>query len=170
MMSAFFRGLADQTDHQGTITTAQKHQAIRYMAKHTGLPMLLTVFTTFLGFASNLFGNIVLIQHFAVASTLAILFNGVITILVVPPLLAKFGKKMGKGKDATELYGNNLPDQVIRVFKISQDRFPTVILSITLLLCAFFTYHASNLYVTNCLLYTSPSPRDRSLSRMPSSA
>ena len=65
------------------------------MAKHTGLPMLLTVFTTFLGFSSNLFGNIVLIQHFAIASTLAILFNGVITTLVVPPMLAKFGQKMG---------------------------------------------------------------------------
>ncbi|HIE89513.1 MAG TPA: hypothetical protein EYP91_22260, partial [Gammaproteobacteria bacterium] len=85
MMSAFFRGLAEQTENRGAITTAQKHQAIRYMAKHTGLPMLLTVFTTFLGFASNLFGDIVLIQHFAIASTVAILFNGVITILVVPP-------------------------------------------------------------------------------------
>ena len=30
------------------------------------------------------------------------------------------------------------------------------------------TYEASEIY--NCLLYTSPSPRDRSLSRMPSSA
>ncbi|MEO2182732.1 MAG: MMPL family transporter [bacterium] len=149
MMSAFFRGLAEQTENRGAITTAQKHQAIRYMAKHTGLPMLLTVFTTFLGFASNLFGDIVLIQHFAIASTVAILFNGVITILVVPPMLAKFGKKMGEGKDASELYGNNLPDQIIRIFKISQDRFPTAVLSITLMLCAFFTYHASHLYVTN---------------------
>jgi predicted RND superfamily exporter protein len=149
MMSAFFRGLAEQTENRGPITTAQRHQAIRYMAKHMGLPMLLTVFTTFLGFSSNLFGNIVLIQHFAIASTVAILLNGVITILVVPPMLEKFGKKMGQGKGSSELNGNNLPDQIIRTFKISQDRFPTTVLSITLALCVFFTYQASNLYVTN---------------------
>ncbi len=149
MMSAFFRGLAEQKENGNSITTAQRHQAIRYMAKHTGLPMLLTILTTFLGFASNLFGNILLIQHFAIASTTAILFNGVITILVVPPMLAKFGKKMGKGKGSSELYGNNLPDQIIRTFKISQDRFPIVVLSATLVLCVFFTYQASHLYVTN---------------------
>ena len=149
MMSAFFRGLAEQSENGDPITKAQRHQAIRYMAKHTGLPMLLTVFTTVLGFASNLFGDIVLIQHFAIASTTAILFNGIITILVVPPMLAKFGKKMGQGKDSTELYGNNLPDQIIRTFKIFQDRFPIAVLTVTLVLCTFFTYQASHLYVTN---------------------
>ena len=30
--------------------------------------------------------------------------------------------------------------------------------------------HDLNLYISNCLLYTSPSPRDLSTSRMPSSA
>ncbi|MEZ7972579.1 MAG: MMPL family transporter [Pseudomonadales bacterium] len=149
MMSAFFGGLSEQTENQGSVTVAQKNQAIRYMAKHTGLPMLLTVLTTFLGFASNLFGNIVLIQHFAIASTFAIFFNGVITILVVPVMLAKFGKSIGRGAGPSELYGNNLPDQIIRVFRITQDRFPNVVLSITLVLCVFFTYHASHLYVTN---------------------
>ncbi|MBT5700673.1 MAG: MMPL family transporter, partial [Gammaproteobacteria bacterium] len=149
MMSAFFGGLSEQTENQGSVTVAQKNQAIRYMAKHTGLPMLLTVLTTFLGFASNLFGNIVLIQHFAIASTFAIFFNGVITILVVPVMLAKFGKSIGRGAGSSEIYGNNLPDQVIRVFRITQDRFPNVVLSITLVLCVFFTYHASHLYVTN---------------------
>jgi predicted RND superfamily exporter protein len=119
------------------------------MAKHTGLPMLLTILTTFLGFASNLFGDIVLIRHFAIASTTAILFNGIVTILVVPPLLAKFGKKMGEGKSAQELYGNNLPDRIIQTFRISQDRFPLFVLSLTLVLCIFFTYQASHLYVTN---------------------
>ncbi|MBT4160663.1 MAG: MMPL family transporter [Gammaproteobacteria bacterium] len=146
MMAAYFRGLAENTDRD---TTTARHTAIRYMAKHTGLPMLLTVLTTFLGFAANLFGNIVLIQHFAIASTTAILFNGIVTVLVVPPLLAKFGKKMGEGKTAEELYGNNLPDRIIGTFRISQDRFPLLILGITLLLCIFFTYQASHLYVTN---------------------
>ena len=35
---------------------------------------------------------------------------------------------------------------------------------------AFVVYHSSCTYSKNCLLYTSPSPRDRQKSRMPSSA
>ena len=31
-------------------------------------------------------------------------------------------------------------------------------------------YQSTDMYIIACLLYTSPSPRDRSLSRMPSSA
>ena len=31
-------------------------------------------------------------------------------------------------------------------------------------------YRYGNLHIRDCLLYTSPSPRDRSVSRMPSSA
>lgn len=149
MMAAFFRRLAESAERETGSSTEDRHQAIRYMAKHTGLPMLLTLLTTFLGFAANLFGDIILIQHFAIASTVAILFNGIVTILVVPALLAKFGKRMGKGKSAEELYGNNLPDQIIRTFRLSQDRFPLSVLAVTLLLCIFFTYQASHLYVTN---------------------
>jgi len=161
MMAAFFRGLAELSERDGRVTTAQRQQAVRYMARHTGLPMLLTVLTTFLGFAANLFGNISLITDFAVASTSAILFNGIVTVLVVPPLLAIFGKRMGQGKSAEELYGNNLPDQIIRTFRISQERFPTLVLSLTLLLCGFFSYQASHLYVTNDPL--SYFPEDRQL-------
>ena len=149
MMAAFFRRLAESTERETGSSTDERHQAIRYMAKHTGLPMLLTVLTTFLGFSANLFGDITLIQQFAIASSLAILFNGIVTILVVPPLLAKFGKRMGAGKTAEEMYGNNLPDRIIETFRVSQDRFPIVVLTVTFLLCSFFTWQASHLYVTN---------------------
>ncbi len=149
MMAAFFRRLAESTERETGSSTDERHQAISYMAKHTGLPMLLTVLTTFLGFSANLFGDITLIQQFAIASSLAILFNGIVTILVVPPLLAKFGKRMGAGKTAEEMYGNNLPDRIIETFRISQDRFPIVVLTVTFLLCSFFTWQASHLYVTN---------------------
>ena len=161
MMAAFFRGLANQSENGGKMTTTQRRESVRYMARHTGLPMLLTVLTTFLGFSANLFGDITLITDFAIASTSAILFNGVITVLVVPPLLAKFGKRMGQGKSADEPYGNNLPDQIIRTFRISQDRFPSLVLGLTLLLCSFFAYQASHLYVTNDPL--SYFPEDRQL-------
>lgn len=153
MMAAFFRGLAEQKGSMhDQITAEERRIAVGYMARHTGLPMLLTILTTALGFASNLFGNILLIQHFALASTVAIIFNGIITLLVVPPLLDQFGNA-GRISSATatseDLYGNNLPDQIVKMFRISQDRFPLYILLFTLLLCSFFTYQASHLYVTN---------------------
>ena len=67
MMSAFFRGMANQKD--ATLLTPEQDprmRAIAYMSVHTGLPLVLTVLTTALGFASNLFSNIGLIQHFEV--------------------------------------------------------------------------------------------------------
>ncbi len=160
MMAAFFRGLAirmkSSTPAQVLpVSHEDRLEAIRYMSKHTGLPMMLTILTTALGFGSNLFGNILLIQHFAMASTMAIVFNGVITILLVPPLLALFGSSGVAGKstgepDRTEaLYKNNLPDRIIKTFRISQDHFPLYTLGFTLILCIFFTYQAGNLYVTN---------------------
>ncbi|MGK0339130.1 MAG: putative RND superfamily exporter protein, partial [Candidatus Azotimanducaceae bacterium] len=154
IMSAFFRGLA-LGDKPGTGSMKDmdgdpRHRAIRYMATHTGLPLILTVLTTALGFAANLFSSIGLIQDFAVASTFAIVANGVITILVVPFLLAQFGPaKITSDIEREKIYTNNLPDRIIATFRISQDRFPIYTLSLTAILCIFFTYQASHLYVTN---------------------
>ncbi len=157
MMAAFFRGLAikmkSSTQARSlSVTREDRLEAIRYMSQHTGLPMMLTIFTTALGFGSNLFGNILLIQHFAIASTMAIIFNGIITILLVPPLLALFGgagESTGEPDRTEALYKNNLPDRIIRTFRISQDHFPLYTLGFTLILCTFFTFQAANLYVTN---------------------
>jgi predicted RND superfamily exporter protein len=151
IMSAFFRGLAmGEKPEKDEFDRDPRHQAIRYMATHTGLPLVLTVLTTALGFAANLFSNIGLIQDFAVASTFAIVANGIITVLVVPFLLAQFGPaKISSAQERDEIYKNNLPDRIIATFRISQDRFPIYTLVFTGLLCVFFTYQASHLYVTN---------------------
>jgi len=145
MMAAFFRGMA-----RGRENSENRKKAIVYMASHTGLPLILTVLTTALGFASNLFSSIGLIQDFAITSTFAIVANGIITILVVPVLLMQFGKRdIGDDSDEEDIYSNNLPARIIQVFRISQDKFPLYTLGFTALLCLFFTYQASHLYVTN---------------------
>jgi predicted RND superfamily exporter protein len=154
MISSFFRGLVEN----GSSRRERQQVAIDYMAKHTGLPMVLTIVTTALGFGSNLFGDILLIYHFAIASTLAIIFNGIVTILVVPPLLEQFGEP-GKGENGDNQLGNTLPDQIIKTFRISQDKFPIYTLLFTFVLCSFFTYQASNLYVTNDPLSYFPDDR-----------
>ena len=70
MMAAFLRGLDNESGDN------KREQAVKYMARHIGLPLILTVLTTALGFASNMFSQIGLIQHFSIAATFAMLANG----------------------------------------------------------------------------------------------
>lgn len=153
MMAAFYRGLADPN-------TASRDDAVRYMARYIGLPLILTVLTTSMGFASNIFSSIGLIQDFAIASTFAMLANGIITILAVPILISAFGPADNTSIISYDDVGS-LPDRVMRVFRHSQDRYPMSTLIITAALCVFFIYHASSLYVTNDPL--SYFPEDRPL-------
>ncbi len=150
LMSAFFRGLATAKEKE------PRKEAIEYMASHIGLPLVLTVLTTSLGFASNMFSDIGLIQHFAFASTFAMLANGVVTILAVPLLLSLFGPNEVKEERETAF---NLPGKMIKLFCYSKDHFPGAILIGTALLCLFFIYQASTLYVTNDPLSYFPSDR-----------
>lgn len=150
MMAAFLRGLAEGPAENS------RREAIKYMAKHIGLPMILTVLTTTLGFASNLLSDIGLIQHFSIAATFAMLANGFITILVMPLMLSLFGKHKNpvSGKET-----KRMPDRIMSVFRYSQERFPISILVVTAVLCAFFIFQASKLYVTNDPLSYFPNDR-----------
>ena len=149
MMAAYFRGLQNNVGNS-------RDKAIHYMARHIGLPLVLTVLTTALGFSSNMFSNIGLIQHFAFASTFAMLANGVVTILVVPLLLSVYGP----GKSISVIddrESDRLPDRILKVFRYSQDNYPVSVLLFTAVMCVFFVYHASKLYVTNDPLSYIPS-------------
>ena len=143
LMAAFFRGLDENEGSE-----SGKKEALQYMAKHIGLPLVLTVLTTALGFASNLFSNIGLIQHFSLAATFAMLANGLITILVLPLMLSLFGSNKNtslvKNKET-----NTLPNRIMRLFRYSQDHFPVLTLVFTFALCVFFVFQAAKLYVTN---------------------
>ena len=119
-----------------------------FMMKHMGAPLILTIFTTMLGFFSNIFSNIGLIQEFAIASTIAILTNGIITILLVPMVLHLIGPKrtsVYKGKDPV----TGMPELFVRLFSYANSRFPKAVIVMTLILCIFFLYQASKVYVTN---------------------
>ena len=149
MMAAYFRGLQNNVENS-------RDKAVHYMARHIGLPLVLTVLTTALGFSSNMFSNIGLIQHFAFASTFAMLANGVVTILVVPLLLSVYGpeKNISVFDDKES---DRLPDRILKVFRYSQDNYPVSVLLFTAVMCVFFVYHASKLYVTNDPLSYIPS-------------
>jgi hypothetical protein len=141
MMAAYFRGLQNNVENS-------RNEAVHYMARHISLPLVLTVLTTALGFSSNMLSSIGLIQHFAFAATFAMLANGVVTVLVVPLLLSAYGP--GKNtSDVDKIESKRLPDIIIRIFGFYQDNYPVAVLFFTTIMCVFFVYHASKLYVTN---------------------
>ncbi len=154
MMAAYLRGLDAQE------TNRNRKDAVTYMAKHIGLPLILTVFTTTLGFASNLFSDIALIQHFSIAASAAMLINGFITVLLMPLMLSLFGKTEND-TPVKSVETNSIPDRIMRMFRYSQSRFPISTLVFTALLCLFFIHQATQLYVTNDPL--SYFPEDRPL-------
>ena len=135
---------------RGVSQAEERHRAFatRFMMKHMGLPLFLTVLTTVMGFATNIFSNIGLIQNFAIASTVAMLANGIITILFVPMALSIIGpRSTGLFSDKKRVKG--MPGLFVRIFGFANSRFPRSVLVVTAILCAFFVYHASKLYVTN---------------------
>lgn len=154
MMAAYLRGLG-----HGNPQAEVRPRAVRSMMRHVGLPLLLTILTTVLGFASNLLANITLIQQFAVAAAFAMLANGVITLALVPLLLAYWGPLQlprGVGQGIVML-----PQRLVELFQRGQSRHPGRILLLTGGICAFFGWQATHLYVTNDPL--SYFPEDRPL-------
>lgn len=141
MMAAYFRGLQDNVENP-------RDQAVYYMAKHIGLPLVLTVITTSLGFSSNILSSIGLIQHFAFAATFAMLANGVVTVLTVPLMLSSYGP-IKNTSVVDNIESKRLPDIILRIFRYYQDNYPSAVLFFTTIMCVFFVYHASKLYVTN---------------------
>jgi hypothetical protein len=140
LVAAFFRGLDNNNRDP-------RAEAIGYMARNLGVSSILIILTTVLGFASNLFTDIGLIQQFAFASTFAMLANGFITLLMVPMLLSWLGPERRIEDEASTVSG--MPDQIMSVFHHFQTHHPRSTLSITALLCCFFLWQASTLYVTN---------------------
>ena len=141
MISSYFHGVSQaETNHRAFAT--------RFMMKHIGVPVLLTVLTTVMGFASNIFSDMALIQSFAIATSFAILANGVITMLFVPMILAVIGPKRTRLFRGGERV-SGLPGMFVRMFGFTSRHFPRSILVLTAILCAFFVYQASKLYVTN---------------------
>jgi predicted RND superfamily exporter protein len=141
MISSYFHGVSQAKEEHRAFAT-------RFMMKHMGVPLLLTIFTTAMGFASNIFSNMGIIQDFAIASTFAILANGVITILLVPMILTAMGpRRTGLFRNREQVIG--LPGLFVRLFGFTKRRFPRSILIVTAILCAFFVYQLSKIHVTN---------------------
>ncbi|MEM7407453.1 MAG: efflux RND transporter permease subunit [Pseudomonadota bacterium] len=142
MLSAYFHGLQQSGDGK------PRMRATRFMMRKMGVPLFLTVLTTALGFGSNIFGNIDLIRDFALASTFAIVVNGIITVLLVPMVLSIAGP--GKARDTvTDGQVPGFTGFIVTLLGFGRQHFASSILILTVAMCGFFVYQASKLYVTN---------------------
>jgi len=128
--------------------TPLRFNASQLMMKKMGIPVILTVTTTALGFASNAFNDISLIREFALVSTFAIVANGIITWLLVPVALSLFGPRRNRLKDSDGKV-SGLPGLLVKLFGLTRQHFPRGILVVTGILCVFFIYQAASLNVTN---------------------
>ncbi|MBF0187811.1 MAG: MMPL family transporter [Magnetococcales bacterium] len=145
MVAGYLRGLMEKGTEQ---QAASREVATRFMIKHLGVPLLLTVFTTGLGFASNIFSSMGLVRDFAIASSFAIFANGVISILLVPSMMLLFGPRKSRLVLREERI-SGLPGLVDRLFDATRQRFARSVVILTVLMCGFFIFQASKLYVTN---------------------
>ncbi len=142
MIASYLHGISIEDKNDRTFAT-------RFMMKHMGIPLILTILTTGIGFASNMFSNIGLIKDFATSSTIAIVANGIITMLFVPLVSSLIGPRSTRIFRNEEGTIGGVPGLFVNIFGFTNRYFPKSILVVTAILCAFFLFHASKLYVTN---------------------
>ncbi|MBF0446272.1 MAG: MMPL family transporter [Magnetococcales bacterium] len=139
------------SSYLGEITRLEdKHRltAVRSMLRHIGLPLLLTVATTALGFFSNMLSDIEMIRDFAMITTIAIFFNGIVTLMLTPMVLSFFGPTKSKIIGIKgEILG--LPGLILRIFDKIICSYGKVTIFITVGLLIFFANQAMSLHVTN---------------------
>ncbi|MDX8409387.1 MAG: efflux RND transporter permease subunit [Mariprofundales bacterium] len=141
MVAAYLRVLRAEDPHP-------RLAAAREMMRELGIPMLLTIATTFVGFASNIFTGMGLIRDFAIAASIAIAANGIITMLLVPLILSRFGPSSSALSQESSAH-HGLPGVFVRIFQYTNQHYPRLLLLGTALLSALFLWQATRLQVTN---------------------
>ncbi len=125
-----------------------RQQAIAYMAKHVGLPVLITGLTTALGFFANVISDIPLIIEFAIASAFAMIANLLVTILAIPLLLRYFGPLRSSARIATGV-SQGLIARIARRIEKPTPRQAAVITATALVTAIYFGLAARDVTVNN---------------------
>jgi len=130
--------------------------AIQYMANHMATAVVITTFTTSVGFVSNVLSNLEIIQHFAIIASFGIMANAVATFLSVPMLLSLLGPVQGEkhaneDKRETSSVLRLIADFCVKYLHESTYRHPTLVLAITSILIVL-----SGLSLLNISVNTDP--------------
>ena len=143
--------LASLKDKETSDKQRKRRDAAVVMARHVGIPVILTTLTTFIGFASNGFSAIGMIKDFAFASAFGVAANGLITILFVPLILSWFGPVSTKiVSDQNEISG--FQGSILFGLNYLRKKHPGKVMLVTILLFSFCLFKAFELKVSNAPL------------------
>ncbi|MGE0485998.1 MAG: MMPL family transporter [Gammaproteobacteria bacterium] len=141
LMASYIEGL-DET------SADPRGAAIRHMARHVGLPVLITSITTVIGFAANVITEIPLIYEFAIASAFAMVANFVATMLGVPLLLRWIGPRRNVLRAAGDAPGG-IVGLVVRAVEFVAERAPKIVVAGAVAVVAWFAMQVSSIQVNN---------------------
>ena len=116
LLSAFFAATRDGMN---------RTEAIDAMAAVTGLAVLLSFVTTCVGFLATALNNIQLLQEFALVASVGLLFNFVITTLLVPAVLVRGSARWQPARRRAA--ADRFQRFAQRLFDIVSRRRPTVL-------------------------------------------
>lgn len=149
MITAYCEGLDQGADNP-------RELAIQHMARHLGLPLLITALTTFVGFMANVITEIPLIFEFALASGFAMVANFIVTILAVPLMLRWIGPRVNQLK-RTDGVPAGVVGVLVRSIEFITERWPRTVLFVAAVVVAFFSAEALKIGVNNDPLSYFPS-------------
>ena len=125
-----------------------RRQAIGHMARHVGLPIVITALTTAIGFIANVITEIPLIFEFALASAFAMVANLIVTVLTVPLMLHWLGPRVSHPEHASGMPGGII-GLVVGAVEGASERGPVIVIAATIAVMAWFGSKALDVYVNN---------------------
>ena len=141
LMASYLEGLDEPSE-------GLRQRAVAHMARHVGLPIVITALTTSIGFIANVITEIPLIFEFALASAFAMVANLVVTILAVPLMLHWMGPRVSRLKHSHGMPGG-LIGLIVRAVEGASERGPVIVIATTIAVMAWFGSQALDLYVNN---------------------
>ena len=141
LVASYLEGLDDEKE-------GLRSRAVAHMARHVGLPVLITSLTTAIGFAANVITEIPLIFEFAIASAFAMVANLVVTVLAVPLLLHWIGPPSSNLAPKAGMPGG-VTGLIVRAVEFAGERAPMVVIGVTVVILAVVGSFATDIKVNN---------------------
>ena len=111
-----------------------RKRAVDHMARHVGPAILITSFTTVIGFASNVITEIPMIREFSIAAAFAMGANLVVTVAAMPIMLHSFGPLRNPLRTANEVPAGLIGWVVRRVEFLTEQHARKVVVAFVLVL------------------------------------
>ena len=141
LIASYLEGLDDDPEDQ-------HRRAVAHMARHVGLPIVITALTTAIGFFANVITEIPLIFEFALASAFAMIANLVVTVLTVPLMLHWLGPRVNRLRRVSGMPGGII-GIIVRAVETASERGPVVVIAATIAVMLWFGIQAFDVYVNN---------------------